>query len=193
MMTDETLETRPGLPEDLSSLIRRYPRDVWQEHRNLGGMAQFWLERHAMFRDLGSMLQKAVGDWRESRIESAAFVQFFVPRLNFFLGQLEGHHQIEDHHYFPVFRRAEPGLARGFDILDRDHHVIHAALESNAAAANALLQAMQAGGDAMLRAGDVYAGETDRLVAMLMRHLDDEEDLIVPVILDQGERSLGLG
>jgi hypothetical protein len=34
--------------------------------------------------------------------------------------------------------------------------------------------------------------DTEGLVAMLLRHLEDEEDLIVPVILDRGEASLGL-
>ncbi|MFP1633301.1 hemerythrin domain-containing protein [Zhengella sp. ZM62] len=191
-MSETELQTRLGLPDDLRVLLARYPREDWQAHENLGGMAQFWLQRHDMFRDLGGMLEGAVGEWRNGRIETGAFVQFFVPRLNFFLGQLEGHHQIEDHHYFPVFRRAEPRLDRGFDILDRDHHVIHAALEANAGAANSLLQAIQEGGDRLKRAGDVYAGECGRLVAMLMRHLDDEEDLIIPVILDQGERRIGV-
>lgn len=191
-MSETELDTRPGLPADLRVLLERYPREDWQTHENLGGMAQFWLQRHDMFRDLGGMLEGAVGEWRNERIETGAFVQFFVPRLNFFLGQLEGHHQIEDHHYFPVFRRAEPRLDRGFDILDSDHHVIHAALEANAGAANGLLQAIQEGGDRLKRAGDAYAGECGRLVAMLMRHLDDEEDLIIPVILDQGERKIGV-
>ena len=192
-MNDTALETRGGLPADLTELLRLYPREAWQGHENLGGMAQFWLQRHGMFRDLGAALNEAVAGWRDERIETGAFVQFFVPRLNFFLGQLEGHHQIEDHHYFPVFRRAEPRLDRGFDILDSDHHVIHAALQSNADAANVLLQALQAGGDQLKRAGDAYAGESGQLVAMLMRHLDDEEDLIIPVILERGEEALGVG
>ena len=45
-------------------------------------------------------------------------------------------------------------------------------------------------GDALRKATDRYADDSDRLVQSLHRHLDDEEDLIVPVILDQGERKL---
>ena len=39
-------------------------------------------------------------------------------------------------------------------------------------------------------AADGYASENERLVAMLKRHLDDEEDLIIPLILDRGDREL---
>lgn len=184
---------RTGLPEDLRELLARYPRSDWGHHANLGAMAQFWLQRHAMFREFGAMLQNSVGDWREGRIETEAFVRFFMPRLNRFLGELEGHHSIEDHHYFPVFRAAEPRLVRGFDLLDSDHHVIHEALHANAHAANALIAALANGGDGLRRAGDAHADENAKLIAMLMRHLEDEEDLIIPVILDRGEAELGIG
>ena len=184
---------RTGLPDDLKALLERYPRSDWATHENLGAMARFWLERHAMFRDLGAMLQGSIGEWREGRIDSNGFAGFFMPRLNFFLGQLEGHHSIEDHHYFPVFRAAEPSLARGFDLLDHDHHVIHEALHANAGAANAFIAALGAGGDALKRTGEHHAEENTRLIAMLMRHLDDEEDLIIPVILERGEEALGVG
>jgi len=41
-------------------------------------------------------------------------------------------------------------------------------------------------------AAEAYAGENAGLVAMLKRHLTDEEDLIVPLILDRGEGPLGI-
>jgi hypothetical protein len=31
------------------------------------------------------------------------------------------------------------------------------------------------------------------LLKRLLRHLDDEEDLVVPLILDRGEQTLGVG
>lgn len=190
--TTTALESRTGLPDDLRQLVSTYPREIWQSHENLGQMGRFWLQRHDMFREMGGILSGAVGDWREGKTDAQGFAGFFVPRLNWFLGNLDGHHNIEDHHYFPVFRKAEPRLERGFDILDTDHHVIHAALEMNASAARGFIEALEAGGDPLKRAGEAYATENDRLIAMLMRHLDDEEDLIIPVILDQGERQLGV-
>lgn len=186
------LETRHGLPEDLKILIAKYPREVWQGHENLGQVAQFWLQRHDMFREMGGILTGAISDWREDRTDAMEFAGFFMPRLNWFLGNLDGHHNIEDHHYFPVFRNAEQRLARGFDILDGDHDIIHSALEANANAANGFAAAIKKGGDALKFAGDSYQKENERLITMLMRHLEDEEDLIIPVILDQSESKLGI-
>lgn len=184
--------SRTGLPDDLTYLIERYPRDQWADHQNLGEMAQFWLQRHDMFRELGGMLRTSVSDYREGRLEAQPFAAFFVRRLQFFLQQLNGHHQIEDLHYFPVFTKAETGLKRGFELLDSDHHVIHEALERNAHRANEFLGKLQEGRDAARHAADAYANDTDDLIVMLTRHLEDEEDLIIPVILDRGEQSLGV-
>lgn len=187
------LEIRHGLPEDLRFLLEKYPREQWKTHKNLGDMAQFWLQRHDMFRELSGMLQNSVLDYREGRLAPDAFQVWFAPRLRFFLQQLHGHHQIEDMHYFPVFAAAEARLARGFELLDSDHHVIHDALERNAEAAREFLTVLQkADSDAKRFAGDAYADENARLIAMLGRHLHDEEDLIIPLILDRGEGGLGV-
>jgi len=171
-------------------LIEAFPREVWMAHANLGATARFWLERHNGFRQLGAMLQQATGDFREGNLSPPEFRRFFAPRLQFFLESLEGHHHIEDHHYFPVFRAAESRLARGFDVLEGDHEAIHANIMQMVDSANRLLATMERDDDARRAATDAYAATGDRLIAGLMRHLDDEEDLIVPVILDQGERKL---
>ncbi len=189
---DLSLSARSGLPEDLRVLVARYPREGWQSHANLGETAKFWLKRHDMFRELGATLGQSLGDYREGRQEAQPFAQFFVPRLRFFLQQLHGHHHIEDEHYFPVFRQAESRLVRGFDLLDADHHVIHEALEAHAHSANAFLSLLGEGRDAARRAADAHGDHSERLITMLTRHLADEEDLIVPVILDRGEDTLGL-
>ena len=185
------LETREGLPDDLRFLAEQYPRGEWQAHSNIHGMAGFWLQRHDMFREMGVLLTGGIVDYREGRKDAREFAAFFAPRLNRFLGNLDGHHNVEDHHYFPVFAKAEPRLRRGFDILDGDHHLIHDALERNAETANAFLRALQESEDRQRFAADAYADENSRLIAMLKRHLDDEEDLIIPLILDRGDRDLG--
>ena len=184
------LETREGLPDDLRFLAEQYPRGEWQAHSNIHGMAGFWLQRHDMFREMGVLLTGGIADYREGRKDAREFAAFFAPRLNRFLGNLDGHHNVEDHHYFPVFAKAEPRLKRGFDILDGDHHLIHDALERNAETANAFLRALQEGEDRQRFAADAYADENGRLIAMLKRHLDDEEDLIIPLILDRGDSGI---
>lgn len=185
-----SLGRRGGLPDDLRYLLARYPRTEWQSHDNIAGMAGFWLQRHDMFRDIGGLLVAGIEDYREGRVSAGEFGSWFGPRLNHFLGNLEGHHSVEDFHYFPAFAKAEPRLKRGFDILDADHHVIHEALERNAETANDFLLALRSDTHRLRHAADAYANENERLVSMLSRHLDDEEDLIIPLILDRGDAAL---
>jgi len=185
------LATRSGWPEDLRMLIARFPREQWQAHANLGEMARFWLSRHDMFRELAGMVQAIEAQFRAGAITPAEFPRAFVPRLQFLLSQLDTHHQIEALHYFPLLRAADKRLARGFDVLENDHHAIHADMAATAEAANALLRALSQP-DSLARYGDDYAKASGALIKGLVRHLDDEEDLIVPLILERGEDALGV-
>jgi hypothetical protein len=186
------LARRSGWPDDLRVLIARYPREQWDAHANLGEMAQFWLSRHAMFRELSGAIEQITAQFRAKVLQPAEFTRQFVPRLQFMLDQLNVHHQIEDLHYFPIFRAADARLVRGFDVLEGDHHHIHADMARTADNANALLQALRADADTLRRCGDAYADSSGALIKGLIRHLDDEEDLIVPLILDRGEGALGV-
>jgi hemerythrin-like domain-containing protein len=186
------LARRSGWPEDLRVLVARYPREQWNGHPNLGEMARFWLSRHGMFRELSGAIEQIAVLFRAGKLPPEEFARQFVPRLQFMLDQLNVHHQIEDLHYFPIFRAADERLARGFDVLESDHHHIHADMTRTAETANALLHSLQGGGDTMRQCGDGYADASGALLKGLVRHLDDEEDLIVPLILDRSEEALGV-
>jgi hemerythrin-like domain-containing protein len=186
------LDTRSGWPDDLRLLADRFPRETWDAHANLGAMARFWLQRHDMFREIASALSDATDAFREGRATAADFRAFFPSRLQFFLQQLNAHHQIEDLHYFPVFQAAEAKLARGFDVLEADHGTIHHSIDSAVETANAFLRAPVNNADVSRTTGDAYATASGRLIGQLRRHLADEEDLIIPLILDRGEAALGV-
>jgi hypothetical protein len=186
------LACRSGWPDDLRVLIARFPREQWAGHSNLGEMAQFWLSRHDMFRELATMINAIETQFRAGTLPAAELPRQLVPRLQFLLSQLGVHHQIEDLHYFPIFRSADARLARGFDVLEGDHHAIHADMGRTAGAANALLRALAGDTDVLRRCGDDYAAASGTLIMGLIRHLDDEEDLIVPLILERGEAALGV-
>jgi hemerythrin-like domain-containing protein len=191
---DLSLATRSGLPDDLRLLVARYPREVWTGHANLGEMASFWLSRHAMFRELGVVLDDASTRFRDGGIDAQQFAGFFAPRLQFFLQQLHAHHHIEDDHYFPIFRKADTRLIRGFEMLEGDHDALAVSIEDSVAAANAFLRALNgAPPNAIQPAAERYVQSGAVLLRGLTRHLDDEEDLIVPLILDRGELALGVG
>jgi hemerythrin-like domain-containing protein len=186
------LDTRTGWPVELRLFLDRYPRDVWPDHANLGEMARFWLSIHNGFRDLGGALGTATGEFREGRVTPDEFRAWFAPRLRMFLSHLNGHHQIEDFHFFPLLGRAEPRLLLGFEVLESDHETIHQAMVETQQAGNALLQAAITDDDALRLTGDGFATAADLLLKRLTRHLEDEEDLIIPLILDRTEQALGM-
>jgi len=194
MAKDETLDlmVRQGLPDDLKILIAQYPRADWGRVHTIGDLGRFWIERHDMFRELGRALVTGIDDLREGRVETQAFAHWFARRLNHFLGDLEGHHQIEDQQYFPLFAAADVRLAHGFELLEQDHDLIHTLLSRNAEAANAFHADLMAGADRLDFSRDAYAVEAQGLLTGLLRHLEDEEDLLIPLLLDQGERKFSV-
>lgn len=192
MEPDLDLDTRTGWPEGLRTFLDRYPREAWLDHRNFGERMQFWMGVHGGFRQLGTSLGSATAGFREGEVTPERFRQWFVPRLNYLLSHLHSHHQIEDFEYFPILTEAEPRLARGFEVLETDHETIHRTIAALAEAANAFVVVDATDREALLRSGDRYADASDRLIRQLMRHLDDEEGLIVPLVLDRGEEPLGI-
>ena len=78
------LEQRAGLPEDLKYLLAKYPRDSWDAHPNVHGMARMWLAGgHDMFRELGGILTGAISDYREGPHDGAGIRAVFraAPQL----------------------------------------------------------------------------------------------------------------
>ncbi|MFZ5963303.1 hemerythrin domain-containing protein [Thalassococcus sp. BH17M4-6] len=181
-MTETELAKRDKLPDALRTLLADFPRDEWQEHPNFAGLVAFWLDRHMMFRQLTQALQHDA----EAAIDRKLDPQAHKARLSRYGGMLvsnlHGHHQIEDHHYFPVLSGKEPSLQRGFGILDADHHAMDGLLNRFTTSANGVLQDTAEPG--------AFRSELLSFGAMLHRHLEDEEDLIVPVILKLGPEGL---
>ncbi|MDF2232771.1 hemerythrin domain-containing protein [Albimonas sp. CAU 1670] len=186
------LDQRPGLPEDLRFLLGDYPRHIWGDHPNFGPTTRFYLDRHAMFREAMGVMTRLTDEALDGAKPAGRWSQEFGRIAGFFLQQLHGHHQIEDMHYFPALLKLQPKLQRGFDILDRDHHSIHDALDRFQAGAVGALNALQAGpADPKRPMADVLA-ELKRMDRLLDRHLFDEEEIVIPIMLDAGEASLGL-
>ncbi|KQN26312.1 hypothetical protein ASE86_09285 [Sphingomonas sp. Leaf33] len=183
------LGRRRGLPDHIAPLRAAFPKTGWRTHANFGALADFWLHVHASLRQEGDAVCWTVNAFRARTLDPADFQQRFATRLNRFLQHLDQHHRIEDHAYFPKFRQLDPRLVIGFDLLEADHALIHEQLVATVTQARTLLQAL-AGPDAT-RAADGYAPQIEAFVALLLAHLADEEDLVIPAILQHGERALG--
>lgn len=177
-MTDDlTLQSRAGLPDALRVLVAEYPRTGWQQHPNFNGMVQFWLERHMMFRKLLNALDMDVRAVLDRNME---FDQY-APRLSRYGGmlinELHNHHHVEDNHYFPQLVKLDARVERGFDVLEADHNAMDGLLNGMTNAANAVLNGGELG---------AFATHLDGFGKLLNRHLEDEEEIIVPVILASG-------
>jgi hypothetical protein len=161
-------------------LLERHPRASWHGARSAS--AAFWLEVHEhLRRDAAGLL--AAGDDYGGSPQRLAVVA--APRLNGLIAAMHGHHQIEDFHYFPAFRRTEPQLSAGFDRLERDHAALGRRIES-ALAALAELRAAVAhpDGTAAQLAAALCIDAAAALCRELTRHLDDEENLVIPLLLE---------
>jgi iron-sulfur cluster repair protein YtfE (RIC family) len=185
---DLDLARRTGLPEALRALVAAYPREAWEAHPHFAGLVRFWLERHLMFRRLDAALAAETQAAISGDVDPRAFAATLARLGSAFTGELVAHHHVEDMHYFPLLERREGRLARGFAMLDRDHHALDAHLAAYAEAANAVLRKTGAP-DLPDRIG-AFEEQARRLGSLLDRHLIDEEDLVVPVILKHGPGGL---
>lgn len=184
------LERRTGWPAEMRRLLEKYPRP-WTDRPDLGDLSRFWLGRHDMFRELNGALLQGSEALKAGTVPPEAFRTWFLPRMRLFLGELEGHHNVEDHHYFPVLMRLETDLARGFEVLEADHEAIHAGLAALAESGSDLARALAGPPDRLPYAADAMADRLEGFLKSLLRHLDDEEDLIIPILLDRGEKLIG--
>jgi len=78
-LTQLELDTRTQLPAEWLALLARHPRESWPAHPRIGMTAQFWLERHAAFRQLGAMLEQATQRFLGGGFASEDFQNWFAP------------------------------------------------------------------------------------------------------------------
>jgi hemerythrin-like domain-containing protein len=183
-MTEFDIATRTGLPDALRILLEKHPREGWTAHPHFDGLTRFWLERHLMFRRLQSMLIETTEGGIARRDEPQRLAATLQRLAGMFLNELHAHHTIEDMHYFPLLKRLEPRLERGFALLDSDHHALDPLLHALAERTNDALRALPEARDAMGALHD----DLVRFERFLDRHLTDEEEIVVPVILEHGAR-----
>ncbi|HZF28360.1 MAG TPA: hemerythrin domain-containing protein [Gammaproteobacteria bacterium] len=181
------LDQRSGWPADLKVLLERYPRATWPARR--APDVDFWLEVHDEIRHDSSALAAVADRHRAGEITPLELAVLSTPRLRALLARLHGHHQVEDFEYFPALRAAEPRLARGFDALERDHDLLRGLAATALSSLENLLDAAAEkdtqGRAAARHAADRYGAAAAAFGVRLARHLGDEEELVVPVLLER--------
>ncbi|WP_411891501.1 hemerythrin domain-containing protein [Yoonia sp. SDW83-1] len=189
-MTELALETREGLPDALRVLLEDYPREAWEADPGFDGLIRFWLDRHLMFRRLMDEMRSSTEALIDHRQDPERYRVMVSRYGGMFVNGLHEHHTIEDTYYFPKLSQRDTRISRGFDILDSDHHAIDGYLNSFVEQANTVISKAEER-SALQTAAGAFQAQLSTMERLLNRHLLDEEELIVPVILKYGTVGLG--
>lgn len=168
------------LTPELRILKTRLPRERWSD-LPAGSLARTWLTMHASLRDGQQWLERLALKWQLKQLDLATFRTRFLADSEAHFNHLHGHHRLEDRHYFPQFRSIEPRLQAGFDLLQDDHEQLHAALARLQVQLQALRDA-DIESQAARTLADAIAVDIYHCGKLLRRHLEDEEDLVIPLL-----------
>lgn len=171
------------MPSEMQILLNQYPRESWDAHPGFHDKTRHWLGAHQMFRRLAGLVRKDT----EVFLDRNSDGNDFAGRLSYYGGvlvnNLHGHHHWEDHDYFPELSAADPRFDAGLDLLEKDHADLDQVLEDFTARANRAIKLVQLDEQ---QARDEAGGlrvTAQAIEAFLERHLSDEEELAVPIIL----------
>lgn len=175
------LAKRRGLTAELRRMLFDTPKEEWGSHSNYWRGAEMWQSIHrSLLHESGLFvtgLEKLL-DLPQGEMETGLLLNNVRHLGGHLIGHAHVHHHIEDDHYFPRFKEVFPQLARPIDLLDCDHRVLEETLDAVEQHVRTL-QAETADRD-RLGAALEDARALDRI---LSRHLEDEEDIVIPALL----------
>lgn len=171
------------LPEEMRVLLAQHPRDSWEAHPGFRDKTRQWLSAHQGFRQLSGIVRAET----EGYLDKSRDPEDFAGRLSYYggvlVGNLHGHHTWEDRSYFPELSAADPRFDAGLEVLEQDHRDLDAVLDSFTGSANRVIQLIHLDEQQARDAAGELHGVAEAIGTLLDRHLSDEEDLAVPIIL----------
>lgn len=112
---------------------------------------------------------------RANPAPSPGRVTFLADHIDFAIKMLHIHHEDEDELLYPKLIERVPDQAPMTEEVDHEHRLVRTALDAASAACAAWRQRPSA------ETGEALAAALDQVNAVLQRHLDDEEQKIVPL------------
>lgn len=171
------------MPSGMQSLLLDFPRDTWDAHPGFKEKTRHWLGAHRMFRQLAASVRKDTESFLNGDQDAVDYAGRLSYRGGALVGNLHGHHGWEDHSYFPELSAADPRFDAGLEILEKDHADLDVVLDSFTRTANRTIKLVQLDEKAAHEEAGKLHGVAQTIEAFLERHLTDEEELAVPIIL----------
>ena len=182
MLHDFEIRTQ-DMPSEMQSLLRDYPRDAWDAHPGFKEKTRHWLGAHRMFRMLSASVRSDTETYLNGDMDGPEYAGRLSYRGGALIGNLHGHHGWEDRSYFPELSAADPRFDAGLEILEKDHAELDVVLDSFTRTANRTIKLMQLDETAAYDEAAQVREAAETIEAFLKRHLSDEEELAVPIIL----------
>ncbi len=172
-----------AMPEGMRFLLSRYPRESWEDHPGFAEKTRHWLGAHQMFRRVANRIRLDT----EEVLNRDLAVDEYAGRLSHFGGglvsNLHGHHGWEDHSYFPELSAADPRFDAGLELLEQDHADLDRVLDDFTRSANRAIKLSGLDANQAREEAAQVLKASQTIEAFLQRHLTDEEELAVPIIL----------
>lgn len=183
------VEQRDCIAQALREQMFDLPREQWAANPRMGGEPGFWLEIHKGLLTASATLPRWIEQFQQE--EDPVRMQAIAGQISGLGQQLvhhaHGHHHIEDHHFFPVFLRMFPQLEHPLELLDGDHKVLAEVLDDLEKATAGFPVTPQGSEreqrEAWMRGADILLPAAKRLDALFIRHIGDEEEICIPVML----------
>jgi hypothetical protein len=112
---------------------------------------------------------------RAAPTPSPGRVTFLADHIDFGIAMLHVHHEDEDELLYPKLIERVPGQAPMTEEVEHEHQLVRGSLDAASAACTAWRQQPSS------ETGEALAAALDQLNAVAQRHLDDEEQKVVPL------------
>ncbi|QDC11637.1 hemerythrin domain-containing protein [Oceanicola sp. D3] len=167
----------------MQTLLRATPRESWPGHPNFAASVAKWMGAHQMFRDLARVTREDTEAYLDKEISDDAYTSSLARFGDRLVRNLHGHHAWEDRRFFPELNAADNRFEAGLEMLESDHVEMDALLERFTRKGNRIIQLAHLDPPSMAEEAGGFHNEAVAAEAFLARHLTDEEDLVVPIIL----------
>lgn len=182
-MTQHHIQTRAGLPSEMQALLRDLPRDDWPGHPHFRRPTAQWMRAHEGFRMLGAVLERDSERFLDGHLDGQVYARRVADLGHSLVRSLHGHHTWEDRTFFPELEAADPRFADGLAMLEADHVALDGLIDEVTHHGNRVVKLATLAPDQMREDAGPLRDVAERMNGFLDRHLTDEEDLVVPIVL----------